>query len=67
VPSQRDVARRLQSIRAGARDGRALGVSLKVALIARPYDLGTAYSLMGKPQLYARFLGQEIVFYLPVA
>jgi hypothetical protein len=38
------------------------GFRIRVALIAHPYDLGTAYALMGKPQLYARFLGEELSF-----
>lgn len=33
---------------------------LKVAVIARPTDLGSVPSLFGRPADYARFLGQEI-------
>jgi hypothetical protein len=38
------------------------GFKIKVALIATPYDLGTAFSLYRKPQQYAEFLGLELSF-----
>src|SRR5262249_1236048 len=41
---------------------RANGDPIKVAVIGQPADLGTAYALWKKPQEYARFLGQELVF-----
>jgi hypothetical protein len=41
---------------------RTNGYPVKVALIGAPADLGAAYTLWGKPQQYARFLGQELVF-----
>lgn len=41
---------------------RASGYPVKVALIGAPTDLGSAYTLWRKPQEYARFLGQELVF-----
>ena len=36
------------------------GYPVRVALIASPYDLGTASGLFGKPQAYAHFLGLEL-------
>jgi hypothetical protein len=33
---------------------------IKVALILSPSDLGTAFSLFGKPEKYAQFLGLEL-------
>lgn len=38
------------------------GFPIRVALIAKPVDLGTAYSLYLKPQQYAEFLGKELSF-----
>jgi hypothetical protein len=38
------------------------GYPIKVALIGAPPDLGSAFTLWGKPQQYSRFLGQELVF-----
>ena len=38
------------------------GSQIKVAVIANPGDLGLIPQLFGKPQLYARFLGQEILY-----
>jgi hypothetical protein len=38
------------------------GYKIRVAVIAQPADLGTAYSLFKQPDKYARFLGQELVF-----
>ena len=35
---------------------------IRVALILSPSDLGTAYSLFGKPEKYAQFLGLELAF-----
>lgn len=35
---------------------------IRVAMILRPTDLGTAFSLLGKPQKYAEFLGLELSF-----
>jgi hypothetical protein len=50
---------RLQAVVAGAR---ANGYPVKVALIGTASDLGSAYTLWGKPQQYAQFLGAELVF-----
>jgi hypothetical protein len=41
----------------------AKGQRVKVAVIATPTDLGAVPSLFGKPTEYAKFLGQELVFY----
>jgi hypothetical protein len=38
------------------------GLPIKVALIAAPTDLGGVTNAFGRPQAYARFLGQEISF-----
>ena len=38
------------------------GYRVKVALIASPYDLGAVTPLWGRPQRYARFLGQELFY-----
>jgi hypothetical protein len=40
----------------------ANGYKIRVALIAFTGDLGTAVSLWGHPQAYAKFLGSEIAF-----
>ena len=38
------------------------GFKIKTALILGPSDLGTAFSLIHKPQRYAEFLGRELSF-----
>src|SRR5262245_11426687 len=38
------------------------GFKIKVAVIGSRYDLGTAFSLYGKAQRYAQFLGLELSF-----
>jgi hypothetical protein len=43
-------------------DAKAAGYPLRVAIIATPYDLGTAAALYRAPQQYARFLGLELSF-----
>jgi hypothetical protein len=40
----------------------ARGFTIKVAVIAQPYDLGGVFQLYRKPQRYAAFLGQELLF-----
>ena len=42
---------------------KARGFPLRLALIATPYDLGSVPILFGKPQLYAKFLGEEDYYY----
>jgi hypothetical protein len=54
-----EVTRRLDDV---VQSARAAGYPIKVAVIASPPDLGTAYVLWRKPQEYAHFLGQELVF-----
>jgi hypothetical protein len=43
-------------------DAKAKGYEVRVALVATKADLGAVPSLFGKPQIYARFLHQEIRF-----
>ena len=43
-------------------DAKARGYEIRVALIATTYDMGSVGALFRKPQLYARFLGQELFF-----
>jgi hypothetical protein len=38
------------------------GFAIRVAIIGSAYDLGAVPSLWKKPQTYARFLGEELVF-----
>lgn len=57
VPAAR--AQRLQTMVANA--NRA-GFPIRVALIRTNSDLGAAYQLYRKPQQYAQFLGQELLF-----
>jgi hypothetical protein len=38
------------------------GYTIRVALIAKQFDLGAVPSLWRKPKTYARFLGQELFF-----
>jgi hypothetical protein len=44
------------------RDAKAKGYEVRVAIIATRFDLGAVPSLFGKPQVYAKFLHQEIRF-----
>ncbi len=39
------------------------GLSLKVAVIVTPYDLGSVPILFDKPKTYAKFLGEEDYYY----
>jgi hypothetical protein len=52
----------VQQLRTLVRDAKKRGFRIKVALIERPSDLGAVTPLWLRPQLYARFLGQEIAF-----
>lgn len=58
-PVPKPVSSRLDDV---VQRSRASGYPIKVAVIGQPADLGTAYALWKKPQEYARFLGQELVF-----
>lgn len=44
------------------RDAAAKRFRIRVAVILSPSDLGTAFSLFGKPRKYAQFLGLELSF-----
>jgi hypothetical protein len=44
------------------RDAEQKKFRIKVAVILSPTDLGTAFSLFGKPEKYAQFLGLELAF-----
>ena len=44
-------------------DAKRKGFPLKVAVIAKPLDLGAVPSLFGSPQRYASFLGQEDYYF----
>ena len=43
-------------------EAKAQRFPIRVALILSPSDLGTAFSLFGKPEKYAQFLGLELSF-----
>jgi len=43
-------------------DAKQKGFAIRVALIAKRFDLGAVPSLWLKPKTYARFLGQELFF-----
>lgn len=57
-----DAVERLDGV---LREADEAGFKIKAALIASPYDLGTAFSLFRKPQRYAEFLGVELSFVYP--
>lgn len=59
APIPKEVASRLDQT---VQSSRSAGYTIKVAIIGAPADLGTAYVLWRKPQRYARFLGQELVY-----
>jgi len=59
APVSPAVVSRLETVVARAR---AAGYPIKVAIVRVPYDLGAVTSLYGKPQVYARFLGRELMF-----
>ena len=52
----------VQRLNALLRESRTANFPIRVALILSPSDLGTAFSLFGKPQKYAAFLGLELSF-----
>jgi hypothetical protein len=55
-----DAQQRLKDLVASAKTA---GFPIKIAIIATAYDLGAVPSLFGKPQRYARFLGQELYYF----
>jgi hypothetical protein len=52
----------VQRLGALLRESQKAGFRIRVAVILGPSDLGTAFSLFGKPQKYAAFLGLELSF-----
>jgi hypothetical protein len=52
----------VQRLNALLREAHKAGFPIRVAVILNPADLGTAFSLYGKPQKYAAFLGLELSF-----
>jgi hypothetical protein len=52
----------VQRLNALLRESQKADFPIRVALILSPSDLGTAFSLLGKPQKYAEFLGLELSF-----
>jgi len=52
----------VQRLDALLREAQKAGFPIRVAVIGNPSDLGTAFSLYGKPQKYAAFLGLELSY-----
>jgi hypothetical protein len=52
----------VQRLDALLRESHKAGFRIRVAVILGPSDLGTAFSLFGKPQKYSAFLGLELSF-----
>jgi hypothetical protein len=52
----------VQRLNALLGESQKAGFPIRVALILSPSDLGTAFSLFGKPQKYAAFLGLELSY-----
>jgi hypothetical protein len=52
----------VQRLDALLRESHKAGFRIRVAVILSPSDLGTAFSLFGKPQKYSAFLGLELSF-----
>jgi len=59
APVSPAVVTQLETVVARAR---AAGYPIKVAIVRVRYDLGAVTSLYGKPQVYAKFLGRELMF-----
>jgi hypothetical protein len=62
VPSAQTPGPEVDQLRALVQAAKAHGFRIKVALIAGKADLGLVKTLWRKPQLYAQFLGQELLF-----
>jgi hypothetical protein len=63
VPFDANVSKaRADELTAIVAEAKKRGYTIRVALIAKPFDLGAVPSLYGKPKTYARFLGQELFF-----
>lgn len=58
----------LEALKATLADSKKAGYEIRVAIIAKPDDLGSVTALWAKPRQYARFLGTElgIVYKSPV-
>jgi hypothetical protein len=52
----------VQRLDALLRESHKTGFRIRVAVILSPSDLGTAFSLFGRPQKYAAFLGLELSY-----
>jgi hypothetical protein len=52
----------VQRLNSLLREAQKSDFRIRVALILNPSDLGTAFSLYGKPQKYAAFLGLELSY-----
>jgi len=52
----------LRALAATIDDSKAAGYEIRVAVIAKPDDLGAVTALWAKPRQYARFLGIELAF-----
>jgi hypothetical protein len=52
----------VQRLDALLRESQKAGFRIRVAVILSPSDLGTAFSLFGKPQKYSAFLGLELSY-----
>ncbi len=53
-------AANLEALKATLDDSKRAGYEIRVAVIAKPDDLGSVSSLWAKPNDYARFLGTEL-------
>ena len=53
-------AANLEALQATLADSKKAGYEIRVAVIAKPDDLGSVTSLWAKPRQYARFLGIEL-------
>jgi hypothetical protein len=63
VPSDAGVpAGYANQLLAAVNAAKARGYTIRVALLASTYDMGSVGSLWKKPRRYARFLGQELAF-----
>jgi hypothetical protein len=63
LPFQADLPKPLEAkLTSATAEAKRAGYPIRVALITQPSDLGAVPSLFGKPQTYARFLGQELTF-----
>jgi hypothetical protein len=62
VPPEFGVNADTRALDETVRLARMRGYAVRVALIGSTYDLGSVASLMNRPKLYARFLGQELRF-----